>query len=163
MQIKDLPSTSTVNATDVLAKETSGGTTNKIAISDFVVNNLTSTSTTKPLSAAQGSALNNVKADRYKYNGAICSASATSSGDVFSYFTGLPTGSYLCVLFRHGFSWEDAASVYYIQHGVNLSVYGKTVIKEGSNSNCPKLDANGHIYLPATTDNAISIFIMRLN
>lgn len=60
MQIKDLPSTSTVNSTDVLAKETSGGTTNKIAVSDFVINNLTSTSTTKPLSAAQGKALNDM-------------------------------------------------------------------------------------------------------
>ena len=57
MQIKDLPSTSPVTSTDVLAKETSGGTTNKIAISDFVVNNLTSTSTTKALSAAKGKAL----------------------------------------------------------------------------------------------------------
>ena len=60
MQIKDLPSTSTVNSTDVLAKETSGGTTNKLAISDFVVNNLTSTSTTQPLSAAQGKVLNSI-------------------------------------------------------------------------------------------------------
>lgn len=58
MQIKDLPSTSSVASTDVLAKDTSGGTTNKLAISDFVINNLTSTSTTKALSAAQGKALN---------------------------------------------------------------------------------------------------------
>ena len=128
-----------------------------------VVNSLTSTSTTAPLSAAQGRALNNVKADRYKYNGAICSESATSSGDVFSYFTDPPTGAYLCVLFRSGFAWDDAASVYFIQHGANTSVYGKTVIKEGSSGNCPKLDANGHIYLPATSNSAISIFIMRLN
>ena len=62
-QIKDLPSTSTVNSTDVLAKETSTGTTNKIAISDFVINNLTSTSTTQALSAAQGKVLNDGKAE----------------------------------------------------------------------------------------------------
>ena len=58
MQIKDLPSTSSVASTDVLAKETSGGTTNKVAISDFVINNLTSTSTTQALSAAAGKLLN---------------------------------------------------------------------------------------------------------
>ena len=58
MQINQLPSTSTVNSTDVLVKETSGGMTEKIAIGNFVVNNLTSTATDKPLSAAQGKALN---------------------------------------------------------------------------------------------------------
>ena len=58
MQINQLPSTSTVNSTDLLVKEQANGTTEKIAISDFVVNNLTSTSTTAPLSAAQGKALN---------------------------------------------------------------------------------------------------------
>ena len=39
-------------------KETSGGTTEKIAIGDFVVNNLTSTATNKVLSAAQGKMIN---------------------------------------------------------------------------------------------------------
>jgi hypothetical protein len=42
MQIRDLPSTSTVESTDYLVKEQSDGTTQKIAVGDFVVNNLTS-------------------------------------------------------------------------------------------------------------------------
>ena len=71
MQIKDLPSTSAVNSTDVLAKETNGGTTNKIAISDFVVNNLTSTSTTKPLSAKQGKVLSGRIVNYYNEFGAV--------------------------------------------------------------------------------------------
>ena len=54
MQINQLPSTSTVNSTDLLVKEQANGTTQKIAISDFVVNTLTSTETNKPLSAAAG-------------------------------------------------------------------------------------------------------------
>lgn len=58
MQIKDLPSTSTVESTDYLVKEQSDGTTQKIAVRDFVVNDLTSTATDKPLSAAQGKTLN---------------------------------------------------------------------------------------------------------
>ena len=58
MQIRDLQSTSTVESTDYLVKEQSDGTTQKIAVGDFVVNNLTSTSTTAPLSAAMGKALN---------------------------------------------------------------------------------------------------------
>ena len=73
MQIKDLPSSNTLASTDVLAKDTSGGTTEKISGSDLagqikalggllgtsdVVNNLTGTATDKPLSAAQGKALN---------------------------------------------------------------------------------------------------------
>lgn len=73
MQIKDLPSSGSLAATDVLAKDASGGTTEKINGSDLassiktlgsllgtsdVVNNLTSTATTAPLSAAQGKALN---------------------------------------------------------------------------------------------------------
>ena len=48
MQIKDLPSTSTVNSTDLLVKEQSNGTTEKIAIGDFVVNNLTRDATKVP-------------------------------------------------------------------------------------------------------------------
>ena len=48
MQIKDLPSTSTVNSTDLLVKEQSDGTTEKIAISDFVVDNLSRDATKVP-------------------------------------------------------------------------------------------------------------------
>lgn len=51
MQINQLPSTSTVNSTDILVKETSGGTTEKIAIVDFVVNGFTSTDPNKVASA----------------------------------------------------------------------------------------------------------------
>ena len=51
MQIRDLPSTSTVESTDYLVKEQSDGTTQKIAVGDFVVNDLTSTATDKPGSA----------------------------------------------------------------------------------------------------------------
>ena len=54
MQIKDLPSTSTVQSTDFLVKEQANGTTEKIAIGDFVVNNLSSGGTTVPLSAEMG-------------------------------------------------------------------------------------------------------------
>ena len=41
MQIRDLPSTSTVESTDYLVKEQSDGTTQKIAVGDFVVNDPT--------------------------------------------------------------------------------------------------------------------------
>lgn len=41
MQIRDLPSTSTVESTDYLVKEQSDGMTQKIAVGDFVVNDLT--------------------------------------------------------------------------------------------------------------------------
>ena len=58
MQIRDLQSTSTVESTDYLVKEQSDGMTQKITVGDFVVNDLTSTLTDKPLSAAQGKALN---------------------------------------------------------------------------------------------------------
>ena len=51
MQIRDLQSTSTVESTDYLVKEQSDGTTQKIAVGDFVVNNLTNTATNKPASA----------------------------------------------------------------------------------------------------------------
>lgn len=72
MQIKDLPSSSTLASTDVLAKDTSGGTTQKISGVDLasqvkslgsllgtsdVVNNLTSGGTTVPLSAEMGKKL----------------------------------------------------------------------------------------------------------
>ena len=73
MQIKDLPASSVLNADDVLAKDTNGIATEKITganlaaavkllasllgVSD-VVNSLVSTSTTAPLAAAQGKALN---------------------------------------------------------------------------------------------------------
>ena len=72
MQIKDLPASSALNADDVLAKDTNGITTEKITganlaaavkllasllgVSD-VINSLISTSTTAPLAAAQGKAL----------------------------------------------------------------------------------------------------------
>lgn len=76
MQIKELPSSSTLASNDVLVKETSGGTTQKITGADFagqvknigsllgtgdVVNNLNSSSSTAPLAAAQGKALNDAK------------------------------------------------------------------------------------------------------
>lgn len=88
MQIKDLPSTSSVASTDVLAKETSGGTTNKIAISNFVIDNLTSTSTTKALSAAQGKALGDNRAFKF-----LLSASGTSTtwADVYNKVQNLST------------------------------------------------------------------------
>ena len=50
MQINQLPSTSTVNSTDLLVKEQSDGTTEKIAISDFIVNNI-SNGNTNPVSS----------------------------------------------------------------------------------------------------------------
>lgn len=59
MQIRDLPSTSTVESTDYLVKEQSDGTTQKIAVGDFVVNNLTSGGTTVPLSAEMGKQIRN--------------------------------------------------------------------------------------------------------
>ena len=52
MQIKDLPSTSTVQSTDLLVKEQANGTTEKIAIGNFVVNNLISGSTNPVSSGA---------------------------------------------------------------------------------------------------------------
>ena len=88
MQIKDLPSSGALASTDVLAKDASGGTTEKINGSDLassiktlgsllgtsdVVNNLTSTATDKPLSAAQGKAL-------YDYMEAKISRNAIASG-----------------------------------------------------------------------------------
>ena len=78
MQIKELPSSSTLASNDVLVKETNGGTTQKITGADFVgqvknigsllgtgdvVNNLNSSSSTAPLAAAQGKALNDAKAN----------------------------------------------------------------------------------------------------
>lgn len=78
MQIKELPSSSTLASNDVLVKETNGGTTQKITGADFVgqvknignllgaddvVNNLNSSSPTAPLAAAQGKALDNAKAN----------------------------------------------------------------------------------------------------
>lgn len=73
MQINQLPASTSLANNDVLVKETSGGTTQKITGQNMagsvktlanllgtgdVVNNLTSTATDKPLSAAQGKALN---------------------------------------------------------------------------------------------------------
>ena len=82
MQIKDLPSSSTLASTDVLAKDTSGGTTQKISGADLasqvkllgsllgtsdVVDSLSSTATDKPLSANQGKVLN----ERFSMYGTI--------------------------------------------------------------------------------------------
>lgn len=53
MQINQLPSTSTVNSTDLLVKEQANGTTQKIAISDFLTN--IPTSRRKTVTLGQGS------------------------------------------------------------------------------------------------------------
>ena len=109
-------------------------------------------------------AVNKYRPDyKYYYNGAICSSSATSSGDVFSYFTNIPNGGYLLILYRSGYTWDDAASVYIVQHGSTSSVYGKLTIKEGSNSNCPKLNSSGNVTLPSASEYAIGITLIKLN
>lgn len=63
--INDLTALTTATAGDLLAiwdAEAGSGVepTKKMSIGDFVVNNLTSTSTTQPLSAAQGKALKDI-------------------------------------------------------------------------------------------------------
>ena len=63
MQIRDLQSTSTVESTDYLVKEQSDGTTQKIAVGDFVVNDPTSTATDKPGSANMIKTLNDKLTD----------------------------------------------------------------------------------------------------
>ena len=65
MQIKDLPASTTLASTDMLAKDTSSGTTQKITAGDVVssiaANNLTTTTAGKVLDARQGKALNDAK------------------------------------------------------------------------------------------------------
>ena len=100
---------------------------------------------------------------KYYYAGAICSSSATSSGDVFSYFTDIPNGGYLLTLYRPGYAWDDSASVYIVQHGSTSSVYGKVTIKEGSNGNCPKLNSSGKVTLSAASEYGIGISLIKLN
>ena len=110
------------------------------------------------------SAVTSYRSDyKYYYNGPICSSSATSSGDVFSYFTDIPNGGYLLILYRPGYVWDDSASIYIIQHGSESSVYGKFTIKEGSNSNCPKLNSSGNVTLSAASQYSIGIVLIKLN
>ena len=82
MQIRDLPSTSTVESTDYLVKEQSDGTTQKIAVGDFVVNDLTSTATDKPGSANMLRVLNDKFSTQINSNYLVMTG--TLGGDVIN-------------------------------------------------------------------------------
>lgn len=100
---------------------------------------------------------------KFAYSDAICSSSTTSSGDVFSYFPNIANGAYLVILYRSGYTWDDAASVYIAQHGSTSSTYGIFTVKEGSSVNCPKMNSSGKVTLPAVSNYAISIALFKLN
>lgn len=109
---------------------------------------------------AQSTAL---KPNVYNYTGSICSSSATSSGDIFSYFSNLQDDAiYIVILSRLHYTWDDSASVYIAQHGSQTPIYGKLTIKEGSTGYCPKLDANGHVVLPSVSQYSITITLIQL-
>lgn len=109
MQIKDLPSSNTFASTDVLAKDTSGGTTEKINGSDLassiktlgslfgpldIVNSLSSTVTNKPLAPA---AINTLWSEHlsglhvYHFSSGSISISANADTDI-DFSSAIPQG-----------------------------------------------------------------------
>ena len=94
MQIHELPASTSVASTDVFVKETSGGVTQKITASYFVVNDLTSTETYKPLSANQGKVLNDKIVNKTTYHTLIDRETITQAYATYSTYNSRKLSDY---------------------------------------------------------------------
>ena len=109
---------------------------------------------------ASGTLNSNYKLQSFSYSAAICNSSATDPNKIDYYFPNLQNGSYIVIIERSGYVWSDCASVYLCQRDGN-GFYSRFVIKEGSGSNCPKMNTDFKVYLSATSSYGIGIHLLR--